>query len=169
MKKNIYLWMALALFTACQTDNTNTRTSASVIPTETESNPVDTNAPKPNVEIIHVPASILAPMIGLWQYQTVVGVKDAKTKDDYFGRWIDLKGDQTFTSGIWQEQTNAGKWAFDGETKLINFNYNKAESIFDEFQVQGVGQDVIVFKGNTIRTTRGIQIKMVKDNERPVQ
>ncbi len=172
MKKTI-LFLALVMsMVACQTDGTPGKAAATVeVPnangTETPAN--NTTKAREATDVPHVPASVLSPMIGLWHYQTVVGVKDAKTKDDYLGRWIDLKGDQTFISGLWQEQTNSGKWTFDPESSLINFYYEKPEVIYDEFKVQGAGMDIIIFKGNTSRTKRGIQIKMVKENDRPVQ
>ncbi|MEL6638274.1 MAG: hypothetical protein AAFW73_20410 [Bacteroidota bacterium] len=170
--KHTILFLAIALSVlACQGDGAPGEAAAAVEAEGTEVAPTTAKtAPAPTkTEVPHVEASVLAPLIGLWHYQTVAGIKDPKVKDDYLGRWIDLKGDQTFTSGIWQEQTNSGKWTYDGESTLINFYYDQSEVIYDEFQVQGAGMDIVAFLGNTSRTKRGIQIKMVKENERPVR
>lgn len=168
MKKSAFYLFILLILVACQPDTGNSQ-QAALAPSATSSPETPAAPTKNNREPVHVPASTLAPMIGLWHYEATAGLKDAATRDVYEGRWIDLKGDQSFTSGKWQEQTNAGKWEFNAESKLINFFYQKSEDIFDEFIVQGIGGDIVVFKGNTERTTRGIQIKMVKYSDLPTQ
>lgn len=168
MKNYLVYFCCLILFVACQPDSNTTATQSATSPLTSSSNE-DGKKASAKKEIVHVPASNLAPMIGMWHYEAIVGVKDPNVRAKYEGRWIDLKGDQTFTSGVWQEQTNSGKWSFDSDNQKINFNYATAEDLFDEFVVQGVGGDVVVFKGNTDRTARGVQIKMVKYNDKPIQ
>ena len=164
MKKVIFYFLSLLIFTACQTDS-NTAQQASAVPSASSTPAPATEKREP----VHVPASTLAPLIGMWHYEAVTVIKDVATQEAYIGRWIDLKGDQSFTSGKWQEQTNTGKWSFDTETQQINFYYEQAEDIFDEFIVQGVGGETIIFKGHTPRTQTGIQIKMVRYPGRSTQ
>lgn len=168
MKKFAFYLFSLLIFAACQPDSGNGQSNQAALTPGTTS-PSDAPNNTNNREPVHVPASTLAPMIGLWHYEATAGLKDAATRDLYEGRWIDLKGDQSFTSGKWQEQTNSGKWEYNAESKQINFFYQKNEGIYDEFIVQGAGGEIVVFKGNTERTTRGIQIKMVKYPDRPTQ
>ncbi len=166
MKKYCLLFISLTLWVACAPDSSSPTSNAASVTTSVTSpatGPVQTGEP------VKVDPDILSPHVGIWHYQSIAGIKDAKTRDFYTGRWIDLKGDQTFTSGVWQDQTNSGKWDFDPESQLINFFYDKNEGLDIQYKLNGPSDEITIFLGNTPKNPKGIQIKMVRYPDRPTE
>jgi hypothetical protein len=116
----------------------------------------------------HVPSSPSSLMLGLWHFAVVVG--DQPVADKYKGRWIDIKRDDTFTSGLYLEENNSGTWSYNPETKIISLKYKNDEGLAPEWETQGGGESII-WKGSTPNNKTGLQIKMVVNLEgkRPAQ
>ncbi len=88
---SILLLSIFGLFVACKSDST--------AQSEADGN-------KTEGEGTHVKASKTAPIQGMWHHAVSVG--NAEKVKLYEGRWIDIKPDETFTSGIWLNQNNSG-------------------------------------------------------------
>ena len=116
----------------------------------------------------HVKASADGPLVGVWEYTFAMGINDKGVGERYADRWIEMKMDNTFESGIGVDQNNKGTWSFDDNTKFIDLNYEtKEDGLADQFKVQGIGGLEVIWKGNTPRNPRGLTIKMTKLPNRP--
>ncbi|HHS95548.1 MAG TPA: hypothetical protein ENJ45_03080 [Phaeodactylibacter sp.] len=156
MKSTIHtLVIALILLvSACSTDTTD---------------PNNNSNPKENTEqkTKHIKSSKAAVVLGMWHYAIPIAV-NPKDAEKYKGRWIQFNRDDTFTSGIYLDQTNSGTWSFDDALNVVKMKFDKDEDIETEWAIQGSGE-VIIWKGNTEHNKTGMQIKMTKqlDGSRP--
>lgn len=165
MKYFIFLLFAgLTLCTSCK-QNGNTATSQA-------SNYISTNA-KDKTQAKVVPASVLAPLIATWEVQVTVGISNKERRNLYDGRWYTLRGDQTFTCGVFDKETNQGSYQFDGDTELIDFFYDSPEvGVANQFKIKGIGNNdssVLIWLGNTPNNPAGMQLKMIKSDNPQVQ
>ena len=160
MKKIFTITMFALLFFACQSDTKQTESNetpvvAAVQHDDHAGHNHATDAPK------HHKASSLSPYIGKWTYYHAI-----KDTDYYKGRYIDLKGDGTFTSGVNDKQTNTGSWTLDEEKSYLDFDYADNSVDRDEqWKSQKNTPDVIILIGNAPKNNTGNQIKL----ERVVQ
>jgi hypothetical protein len=158
MKNFIWILMTALTLTQCTNENTNTTETQEVADTTTTS-----------TEPGHYKASPDSPLIGLWVTQFALGSpnvdKDELSKE-FEGRWHDLKADNTFESGRWQEKTNSGTWIFDPETRIIQLNYTQTEPVGNEWKIQG-DANRMVWLGNTPNNRKGTQLKLTKETAKP--
>ncbi len=162
MKNYILIFTALFLFTHCTNENSNN---------EEADVKVEENNPETSVEPGHHKASNDSPYVGFWVIEFAIGNPSGNKEElsnEYVGRWHDLKADNTFESGKWQEQNNSGSWSYDDETKIIQLNYDKAETIGHEWKIQGQG-DRMIWIGNTPNNKKGTQLKLNRETSRPQQ
>jgi len=139
------------LLTSCKSDKTADQQAATTSGEE--------GAPAPQ----HFKSERAAVLVGFWHYSMIVG--DAKDKEKYQNRWIDIKRDDTFTSGLLDKQTNSGTWSFADETETVILHYDKKdEGLAYEWNIQGFG-DMVIWKGNTASNPKATQIKMMKQKE----
>jgi hypothetical protein len=159
MKNFIWVLITAFIFTSCANEN-NTNTSEEP---QKEEKPVTPSEPG------HYKASPEAPLIGMWVIQYALGgpnIEKEELANMYQGRWVNLKADNTFESGKWQEQNNTGTWNYDPDTRIIQFNYDKTETIANEWRIQGHG-DANVWLGNTPNNKLGTQLKVNKETALP--
>lgn len=120
-----------------------------------------------------VPASVLAPLIGKWEVELTAGITKKADRDLYQGRWFALTGDQTFICGIYDKATNQGTYEFAEETNLIDFYFETPEvGVASQYEIQGIGvndSSVLIWKGNTPKNKKGMQLKMAKVEDPTVQ
>jgi len=143
MKKVFTITLLAFLFFACQSDTQQTASNetadAHAGHDHDDHAGHDHGAPK------HHKASSLSPYIGKWTYYHAI-----KDTDYYKGRYIDLKGDGTFTSGI----------------NYLDLDYADNSVDRDEqWKSQKNTPDVIILIGNAPKNDSGNQIKL----ERVVQ
>jgi len=163
MKKYFAILIFAVLLSACdngqETKPPKATTTTEPAPTTKPATPTTTKNPDGTV---HVKSSYGAFLVGTWFYGYAFGSEN-KT-EDYKGRWIQFKRDDTFISGIYDQQTNQGTFTYDHENKqMITINYEKEEPIFNQWKIQR-GQYACVWKGNTPLNNSGIQIKMEQQN-----
>ena len=148
-------FMATLFFVGCQ-NGADTTTGA-------DANASTTTSAKPN----HVEASFIAPFIGMWFYATPVSF-DGSRDADYTGRWIEFKGDGTFTSGRWKDQDNTGKFSYDKDKQYLMLDYDKnvgTDRDLDWKIMQGA--ETMIWLGNTELNKTGDQIQMKRITQRP--
>ena len=134
-------------FIGCKSDASADKQAAAEAETEKESS-------------THVKSERAAVAVGFWHYSIVGGPQEER--DRYKGRWVHVKRDDTFTSGIYDKETNSGTWTFDDPTSTILLRYAKSdENLAYEWQVKGYGETVI-WMGNTPSNPKSTQIKMNK-------
>jgi len=157
------LLVSLLLFVSCKSDPKDTTSN-----NNTTSQPVGANTPAEPTASTHISASSTAPLIGLWHYHNIGGNKEKTVA--YKGRWVDLKADMTYTSGIYLEENNSGTWTYSDKTKLIKLMPKETEEIETEWVVSGNGE-FILWLGNTSNNKSGIQIRMKKimDGAKPAK
>ena len=152
--KNLSFFLTCALifslfFVGCKSDASVDKKAAAEAKAEAEKK-----------SATHVKSERAAVGCGFWHYSIVGGPKEEK--DRYKGRWINVKRDDTFTSGLYDQQTNSGTWTFDDPTSTILLNYAKPdENLDNEWQVKGFGETTI-WMGNTPNNPKATQIKMNK-------
>ncbi|MFT5802758.1 MAG: hypothetical protein ACI956_002579, partial [Nonlabens sp.] len=79
--------------------------------------------------------------------------------EKYTGRWINIKRDDTFTSGIYLKENNSGTWSYNEETKIIQLMPKETEDIQTDWLVNGSGEFLILL-GSTDTNKTGMQIRM---------
>ncbi len=159
MKNLIWFIITTIIFTSCANESNTNTTGES----QAEGEVVSPSEPG------HYKASPDAPLIGLWVIEFALGgpnIKKEELANEYQGRWVNLKGDNTFESGKWQEQNNTGNWNYDPGTRIIQINYDKPETIGHEWRIQGHG-DANVWLGNTPNNKLGTQLKVNKETTLP--
>ncbi len=151
MKNLTWILFAVIFLASCANETSNNSEVQKEINDTTS-----TSEPK------HYKASADAPLVGLWEVQFALGSgnvdKDALA-NEYVGRWLNLKPDNTFESGKWQESSNTGNWSYDAETKIVTIHYDKPETIGFEWRIQGKG-DRMVWLGNTPNNKKGTQLSL---------
>ncbi len=146
----IFLLFTAFFFTACKNEKSSDSSETA-------------NAETPEEAPIHVKSERAAVAIGFWHYKTIAGSDEEKER--YKGRWIHVKRDDTFISGLYDQQTNSGTWTFDDPSSTILFKYkDSGESLAYEWKVQGFGTTTI-WMGNTPSNPKATQIKMEKVDE----
>lgn len=160
MKNILWILLVAFLFTHCTND--------SVTQENQDSQPTLDQNETPS-EPGHYKASPDAPFVGLWVIQFALG-SGSKTKAElaaeYEGRWFNLKRDNTFTSGKWQETNNAGKWNYDASTKFILLEFQQPDDFTPQWRIQGQG-DRMVWLGNTPLNEKGTQLKLIRETALP--
>lgn len=77
---------------------------------------------------VHVKGDRTAFLVGLWEFQYVLVGATPRPDKRFMGRWIDMKGDFTFTSGQYDQQTNSGTYSYtDQGNPTIVLNPEKQE------------------------------------------
>jgi len=155
MKKVFTITLLAFLFFACQSDSKDTADSNenAAVPAVQSNDP---HAGHDHATPKHHKASSASPYIGKWTYYHAI-----KDSDYYKGRYIDLKGDGTFTSGVNDKQTNTGTWTLDEEKNYLDFDY--ADNTVDrdeQWKSQKNTPDVIILIGNAPKNDSGNQIKL---------
>ena len=164
MKNFIWILAIIFLFTQCANENSN---NEKVESTTTETTITAETSSEPD----HYKASADAPYVGFWVIEFAIGNPSGNKEEvsnEFVGRWCDLKADNTFESGKWEEQNNTGTWSFDPNTNYIFLKYDKAETIAHEWRIQGQG-DRMVWIGNTPSNVKGTQLKLNRETARPRQ
>ena len=157
MRRIFTITLLSILFFACQNDtqqaettSTNTEASASnTAATAASATPATSAAPK------HHKASAMSPFIGKWFYRYAI-----KNTEYYKGRYIDLKGDGSFTSGIDDKQNNSGTWSLDETDTYLDIDYADNSKEKDEQYKAQLNHNVIILIGNAPKNTTGNQIKL---------
>lgn len=142
------LLFSTLLFTSCKSDKKVDQQAT---------NNKEEGAPAPQ----HFKSERAAVLVGFWHYAMTVG--DDKDEKMYQNRWIDIKRDDTFTSGIFDKETNSGTWSFIDERESVILNYDKKdEGLAYEWKIQGYG-DMLIWKGDLAGSNpKSTQIKMMK-------
>lgn len=155
--------LLISLLISCQSD---TKSNAASSTEETEA--AKTSAATNQSSGTHIAASTEARFVGMWHYETIVG--NPAKKEDYVGRWINMKRDNSFTSGLYFEENNSGTWSYDENEKIIKLNFKEPEEIESEWLVNANG-DFIIWIGNANSNMTGLQIKMVRyaEDKRPAK
>ncbi len=149
----ISLSFCLFFFASCKTD---TKTPTESGTTNTTEAVKETNPSTPAE--VHVPSSAAAPLIGLWHYKDIIHIHKEEVAK-YTGRWIHIKRDDTFTSGIYLKENNSGTWSYNEETKIIQLNPKEKEDIATDWLVNGNGE-FLLWLGSTETNKSGMQIRM---------
>lgn len=157
------LLLSIFLLISCQADN-KSNTASSTKETEAPQN----SAAPTQASNTHVAASSEARFVGMWHYETIVG--NPEKKEDYVGRWIHMKRDNSFTSGLFFDENNSGTWSYNESTKIIKLNFKEPEEIESEWLVNANG-DFIIWIGNANSNMTGLQVKMVRyaEDKRPAK
>ena len=111
----------------------------------------------------HVKASADSPYVGLWVIERALG---KSIGEEAHGRWFNLKADNTFESGQWQETHNSGTWSYLPNSKYIRLVFAKAEDFPGEWEIQG-SADRILWKGNTPANPEGTQMLLTRETVLP--
>ena len=156
MKRIFTITLLSVLFFACQNDTQQTTTAETNNVTATASNTVATESGAPK----HHKASAMSPYIGKWKYRHAI-----KNTEYYKGRYIDLKGDGSFTSGIDGEQNNSGTWSIDEEKNFLDIDYADNSKEKDEQWKAQANHNVVILIGNAPKNATGNQIKLEKFSE----
>ena len=163
MKNIIWTLLIAFLFTNCGNEGNNAGSH------ETQDNQTATDQNGTPSEPGHYTASPDAPYVGLWVIQFALGSEADKKQElaeEYEGRWFNLKRDNTFTSGKWQEKNNAGKWNYDASTKFILLEFQQPDDFNPQWRIQGQG-DRMVWLGNTPANQKGTQLKLIRETVLP--
>ena len=156
MKKIFTITLLSFLFFACQSDTQNTATADNAATAA----PVDAHAghahaaddATPN----HVEASALAPFLGKWLLYAAI-----KDTEYYKGKYLDFRGNGTFTSGVDGVKNNSGNWTYDEATKIIDIDFADNSNDRDEqWKAHSQSPNVIILMGNTPKNPSGNQIKL---------
>ncbi len=159
MKNFIWILTAAVIFTHCTNENANKAENQEGVNTEAPAEPG------------HIAASADSPLVGFWVIRFALGSPKEQGEEianQYQGRWLNLKGDNTFESGKWQEKNNTGKWNYNAETKIVQLNYANPEPIGTEWKIQGQG-DRMVWLGNTPNNKKGTQLSIYRETAMPRQ
>ncbi|MFK7809052.1 MAG: hypothetical protein AB8F74_14710 [Saprospiraceae bacterium] len=151
---NLILCLSLCFFFACNTDTKSPAATPEVVEKTTAE-----SAPKTEPSSTHVAPSAEARFVAMWHYETIVG--NVELKEAYVGRWINMKRDNSFTSGIYFDEDNSGTWSFNENTKIMTLKFDKEEEIETEWLVNSNG-DFVIWIGNANTNTTGLQIKMAR-------
>jgi hypothetical protein len=159
MKNFIWILTIAVIFASCSNENPENSEAPEETKTETTTEPG------------HYKASPDAPLVGLWAIEFALSTtkeKGIETTKLYKGRWFDLKPDNTFESGKWQEKNNTGKWNYDAEKKIVQLHFDKEEPIGFEWKIQGQG-DRMIWHGNTPNNKKGTQLSLNRETALPQQ
>ncbi len=130
---------------------------------------------KPNPHIItnpdgtvHVKGDMTAFLVGLWEVDYAIVGAATKVDSRYKGAWIDMKRDFSFTSGIYDQQTNSGTYKYQSEpVRLLNFTFDKEEKLLpSEAKVQGYAIKLVLL-GKTPMEGKNSQIKIGQTSAKP--
>ena len=166
MKHHFLLLLIAALsMTACKQSGNKTMTDQA-------GTYISSNA-KDKKEAKIVQASVLAPLIGTWEVQASTGISSKGRRQLYEGRWYTLRGDQTFTYGVFETETSNGVFEYDGDSNLLDLYYDAPEAgVASQFEIKGLGvndSSVTIWLGNTPKNPQGMQLKMVKADNPNIQ
>lgn len=119
---------------------------------------------------VHVKGDPSAFLVGLWEVEYALVGSTPKTDFRYKGAWIDMKGDFTFTSGTYDEQTNQGTYTYTSEPdKIIKYSFDKPDKILPtEAKVKGYAVSLLLM-GKTPPDGKKSQIKIRQTNKRPAK
>ncbi|MEM9820794.1 MAG: hypothetical protein AAF985_06970 [Bacteroidota bacterium] len=164
--------LLLLLLVACKNEPTNQAPATPPPPPPAKAAPAQTPAPTKSSTgedgPVHIKASNVAFLVGLWEYTFALGAENETPK--YKGRWIEFKNDDTFISGRYGEETNQGTYQYEDDPKrILTLTYAKKEEIPGQWEIQGQGHNGMVFKGNTPLNPSGLQVRMQQVNQRPKQ
>ena len=117
---------------------------------------------------VHVKGDPTAFLVGLWEVEYALIGATPKIDDRYKGAWIEMNGDFTFTSGIYDKQTNQGTYKFQSEpNRLLSFTFDKEEKILPaEAKVQGYAVSLVLL-GETPMDNKQSQIKIGQTSKKP--
>ena len=133
----------------------------------------DHQADNPNIVTnpdgsVHVKGDPSAFLVGLWEVEYALIGATPKVDARYKGAWIEMNGDFTFTTGIYDQQTNQGTYKFQTEPeRTINFSFQKDEKIMpSKAKVQGYAVQ-LVFVGETPMDNKQSHIKIGQTSKKP--
>ncbi len=117
---------------------------------------------------VHVKGDMTAFLVGLWEVEYALVGSTPKVDNRYKGAWIEMKPDFTFTTGIYDQQTNKGTYKFQSEpTRMLRFSYDKEEKLLPtEAKVQGYAVQ-LVLSGETPMDGKQSQIKIGQTSKKP--
>jgi hypothetical protein len=185
MKRILPFLAVLALCAACKTETQPAAKQPDLLnsgtPKEETLTSVDTAAgttpdlsvPATNMEpVAEAKADPTAPLQGLWEVNFAMTMEDdPKTSGKKVqGKWIYLKPEGIFTSGVYEKQTNNGTWKYDPDNDIIALNYEKPGDKSTTWKVQ-LGRDIIIWLGQTAENKSGSQIRLKRtpNNQLPVR
>jgi len=119
---------------------------------------------------VHVKGDMTAFLVGLWEVEYAIVGSTPKVDARYQGAWIQMNGDFTFTTGIYDQQTNKGTYSFQSEPeRLLRFKYEKEEKLLpSEAKVQGYAVQLVLL-GETPMEGKQSQIKIGQTSKKPVR
>lgn len=119
---------------------------------------------------VHVKSDMTAFLVGIWEVQYALVGSSQKIDPRYKGAWIEMKGDFTFTTGIYDQETNKGTYKFQPEPdRLLTFSFDKEEKLLPaEAKIQGYAVQ-LVLNGNTPMEGKQSQIKIGQTSKKPAR
>jgi len=117
---------------------------------------------------VHVKGDVTAFLAGLWEVQYAIVGAVAKVDARYKGVWIEMKPDFTFTTGIYDQQTNQGTYKFQSEpNRLLSFSFDKEEKLLPtEVKVVGFSTELVLM-GVTPMEGKNSQLKIGQTSKKP--
>ena len=103
---------------------------------------------------------------GFWNYQFVFDGREMSKPGDYDGHWVQYKDDFTYDYGIYSEQNGSGKYHYRLDDNMMIMLDDDESVAPKEWQVKHGGQ-VMVLVGSHGFGNNGMQMKMLKSNEKP--
>ncbi len=119
---------------------------------------------------VHVKGDITAFLVGLWEIEYALIGATPKIDARYKGAWVDMKGDFSFTTGIYDKETNKGTYKYQAEPeRVLSFSFEKEEKILPtKAKVQGEGMQMVLL-GETPMAGKQSQIKMGQTSKKPTR
>lgn len=119
---------------------------------------------------VHVKGDMTAFLVGIWEVQYALIGSTPKIDARYKGAWIEMNGDFTFTTGIYDKETNKGTYKFQAEPdRLLSFEFEKEEKLLpSEAKVQGYAVQLVLL-GETPMDGKQSQIKIGQTARKPIK
>ncbi len=117
---------------------------------------------------VHVKGDKTAFLVGIWEVEYALIGATPKVDARYKGAWIEMNPDFTFTTGIYDQQTNQGTYSFEAEpNRMLRFAYDKEEKLLpSEAKVRGQAVQLVLL-GETPMDGKQSQIKIGQTNAKP--
>lgn len=166
MNRLVLLLAISILFSYCSGDQAETDVTGDTAPNSENVASQDGAAGSAN-EKTHFEASHESPYCKLW---VIKFAAEVEKQEDYKGRWFNLKCDNTFESGQWQETLNKGQWAIEESTNILSLYFNDPTDFPAAWQIQGSGGGGrIIWKGNVPGNLPGYQLMIEPETVLPVK
>ena len=109
-------------------------------------------------------------LVGTWEIEYALIGSTPKVDSRYKGAWIEMQPDFSFTTGIYDTETNKGTYKFESEPKrILTFNFEKEEKLLPtDAEVQGYAIGLVLL-GKTPMEGKNSQIKIGQTSKRPTR